>query len=118
MEECSLLSPHQSAHHVSSTPKSLKVKPGNPETIITICKTLYHVERSLRYVISSESYNILWEGVFNTAFTLQKRKLRLSKDKKLGTELGLLTPDPGGLMPFLLKVWSMDQQHLSTLEAC
>ena len=97
---------------------SAHCSPHYPETIITICKTLYHVEWSFRYVISYEPYNILWEGVFNTAFILQKRKLRLSKDKKLGTELGLLTPDPGGLMPFLLKVWSVDQQHQPTQEAC
>lgn len=47
-------------------------------------------------------------------FILQKRKLRLSKDKKLGTDLGLLTPDPGGLMPLLLKVRCLDQQHRPT----
>lgn len=37
---------------------------------------------------------------------LQKRNLRLSKDKKLWTDLELLTPDPVCLMPLLLEVWS------------
>lgn len=39
MEECSLLSPHQSAHHATHS-KVFEGKAGNPETIITICKTL------------------------------------------------------------------------------
>lgn len=41
-----------------------------------------------------EPHGVLSQCVFITVFILQKRKLKLSKDKKGCTDLGLLTPDP------------------------
>lgn len=61
-------------------------------------------------------HNILWKYVFKTVFTLQKRKLRLSKDKKLWQSWDCSLSRPS-FMPLLLGVWSQDQQHQPTVGA-
>lgn len=92
---------------VSSNGESLKVKPSNLQTVIThICKTLDKHRQGFPMCHLLWLHNILCEYVFKTVFILQKRKPRLSKDKRLWQTWDL------SLSPTLLvRAWSMDEQH-------
>lgn len=97
------LSLHQSTYQVSSSQGCFTVKPGTPETVTT---------NIVRHLVTREGdllqpHSLLWGSVFMPVFIFQKRKRRLSKGKKVWTDLDFSVQTQYVCFRLLfLQVWS------------